>query len=111
MKYLQHLNLKPSHFNNGVASFDQVSHTDIVKATLDGADFDRSNMINNMVIDIINKYKELMAFGKIDESGLMKFEGFSGFPFDSKCVEYLDKIIGTGVKKRKINHCNIFVEF
>ena len=110
MKHLEHLNLKPSHFNHGIASFDQVSHTDIIRATCDGADYDKTNINNVMIIDIISKYKELMAFGRIDLSGMMKFEGISGFPFDSKCVDHVDNLIPFDAKKRKINHCNIFVE-
>ena len=111
MKYLEHLNLKPSYFSNGFAKFDQVSYSDVVKATSSGASYKDSNINNLMVIDIITKFKELMAFGKIDENGVMIFEGFSGFPFDSKCVDNVDNLIPVDVKNRKIGHCNIFVEF
>jgi hypothetical protein len=110
MKHLEHLNLKPSHFNNGVASFDQVSHTDIIKATSSGAEYDPTDINNLIVIDVITNYKELMAFGIIDQLGIMYFQGFSGFPFDSKCVDHVDNLIPYDAKKRKINHCNIFVE-
>lgn len=110
MKHLEHLNLKSSHFSNGIAAFDQVSHYDILKSISSGATYDQTNVNNLMVIDILVKYKEMMTFGTIDELGMMKFEGVSGFPFDSKCVNHVDNLIPYDAKKRKINHCNIFVE-
>lgn len=110
MKYLEYLNLKPSHFNNDVASFDQVSHYDILKSISSGASYDQTDVNNLMVIDIITKFNEMMCFGKIDNKGLIKFGGISGFPFDSKCVDHIDNLIPFDAKNRKINHCNIFVE-
>lgn len=110
MKFLKTLDLKKSYFKNGWAYFDQVSYSQILELISLGCSYSDSNERNQLTINIIKTYDELMTFGEISDTGYMYFYGVVGFPFDSKCVEYC-KDISKNAEISKINHHSIYIEW
>lgn len=110
MKFLKFLDLKKSYFVNGWANFDQISHTQIGEALSKGAYIEDFDSCSQLTLNAIQTYDELMTFGKISDKGLMNLCGITGFPFDSKCVEYC-RVISKNAEISEIHHHSIHIEW
>jgi hypothetical protein len=110
MKFLKTLNLKKTHFVNGWANIDQVSHSQILELLSLGCYYNKFDGRVPVTLNILNNFKELMVFGKISDKGYMYFYGVTGFPFNSKCVEFCREISKRATIS-KIHHHSIYIEW
>jgi kynureninase len=106
---LKFLKIKPSHFNDGWANFDEVDYYNL--STICGMGANLVVEINTTrSVTILYEHSELMCFGKISEKGEIVIEGITGFPSDEICVKYLKDVSGLA-KKRKIDEKYVYIEW
>lgn len=110
MNFLKILGLKKSYFVNGLANFDQISYSQISDSLSLGSYIDGSDINSQLSIDALQEYKELMVYGTISDNGLIVISGMTGFPFDSKCVEYCREI-SKNAEISKIQHHSIHIKW
>jgi len=106
-EFLKILNLKPSHFVDGWASFDALSYQELIPLI----EISRNLLWSDFrIINILINFDELMCFGKVNMDGDIKIEGVCGFPSGDTCLKYL-RDVSDSAKKKKITNSYVYVEW
>jgi hypothetical protein len=103
------LNLKPTHFKDGWASFDSIDIEQLKSLMMLNCELSSETPILKTIF-IMAEHPEIMCFGEVSEKGLIKILGLRGFPSDELCVRFI-KDITEQVSKKKINNSYIYVEW
>ena len=106
-EFLKILNLKPSHFKDGWASFDALSYQELIPLIKISRNLLWSDF---RIINILINFDELMCFGKVNMDGDIKIEGVCGFPSGDTCLKYL-RDVSELAKKKKISNNYVYVEW
>ena len=108
-EFLEILNIKPTHFHDGWASFDAINYYQLSQACVSGCRLKLApNTLRSKII--LHEHPELMCFGKVSNNGDIIIQGISGFPGDNTCVRYLKDISGSA-RKSKIDDNYVYVEW
>ncbi len=84
MKYLKTLNIKSSHFTNGVAPFDGIDHKQLNQAIDEGAVVEQNKNVDWAIEQLEDG---LYCFGKISKSGIIVLEGIRGYIWDAHKID------------------------
>ena len=103
------LDLKPTHFIDGWASFDNIDIKQLKSVMELDCELSPVTPIIKTIF-IMAEHPEIMCFGEISDKGIIKILGLRGFPSDSVCAR-LVKDITENVTRRKIDDGYIYVEW
>lgn len=107
------LNLKPTHFNDGWASFDNINFTQLREVMNLGCMIPTMGQDNIPVLRtilIMSEYPDTQCFGQISQDGIIKLQGFRGFPNGDVCNRFI-KDLTEIASKRKIVDSYFYVEW
>jgi hypothetical protein len=103
------LNLKPTHFNNGWASFDNISFTQLRNIMESGCIIGKDIPVLRTIL-IMTEYPDTQCFGEISRDGVIKLQGLRGFPTDDVCIRFITDLTETA-SRRKIEDSYFYVEW
>lgn len=102
-------NVKPAHFKDGWAFFDQVDKNTLQQAiSIGGKLVPNGSLIKIMLL--LAGYPELMLFGQIHQTNKdIKLEGFAGFILDDKSTSPMNWLF-EDARKKKVTPNYVYVE-
>jgi hypothetical protein len=108
-KFHKLFNVKPAHFKDGWAFFDQIDKHTIQQAMAMGGKFVPNGSFIKIVL-LLKVFPELMVFGRVHETSMdIKLEGLVGFVLDGKSTSPLNWFF-PDVEKKKVTTNYVYVD-